>query len=87
MKSNLYSEIVKHGIPFRSRYADLYFEWNEKARAILEKFPREKEQLTLFVDHFSHKTWADVPRAYTPFWEEQIKRNQLKWSNEDLTRD
>jgi hypothetical protein len=68
----LFQSIKDAGIPFANHESDLYIPDTPEARAILDRFPLQRDNATRFTnqaDPHEGERWIDVPFAYAPWWE------------------
>jgi hypothetical protein len=67
----LYSDLTNANIQTDNHESDLYFPVTEETKEILNKFPLQESNATIFKCAIDGKLWFDVPFAYDPYW---IKR-------------
>lgn len=70
---SLYTDLIAAGIEVSSHYSDLYCPNTPEARALVRK---HGHSLSLFQNQITHTMWIDVPFAFDPYWERQLRRTE-----------
>ena len=63
---NLYTEIVKRGIPHSNHYSDLYLPDTAEVRELCKQCDVRPNT---FVNQVEGGIWLDCPFQYLPYWE------------------
>lgn len=66
---SIYSEVKANGGYISNHESDLYIEMNDENKAILARYPLQKQNARGFRNLVTGKMCYDVPFAFDPFWE------------------
>ena len=67
---DIYEELKKAGCELSHHESDLYIKIDFASRCIIQSYEFKKNIMYFIYDG---DTWADIPFAYTPFWDKKLK--------------
>ena len=69
MSQSVYTEVKAAGGYIANHESDLYIEDTPENRAILDRYPLQKQNATTFHNQVTGKRCIELPFGYLPFWE------------------